>query len=239
MSLLELKGVGRKFGNRTALGAVSLGIERGEFVCLLGPSGSGKTTLLRIVAGLLDPKPGQVFFNGKDETKTPSRRRDIGFVFQNPSALFPHLNIFENVAFPFRRGNRKCEGNWREAVNKILHDVDLHEASNRPITNLSGGELQRIALARALVYRPALLLLDEPLSSLDNVLRAEMLTYMKNLHEKLGTTFLYVTHNEREARRVATHIAVLDDGRIHQFGPADDVFANPATDKVAQILRGI
>jgi ABC-type Fe3+/spermidine/putrescine transport system ATPase subunit len=219
---------------------ISIKIERGQFVCILGPSGSGKTTLLRIIAGLTKPTNGQILMNDIDQSKIPTHKRNIGFVFQSPTALFPHLNVFTNVSFPFERGNRKLKKgeDWKAEVRRILKLIGLDSYAHEGIANLSGGELQRVALARALVYKPALLLLDEPLSSLDNVLKDSFLDLMRKLHRELDITFLYVTHDEREAIRVSTHIAVLHDVCIQQFASVETITTTPDTPTVAKLIGG-
>ncbi len=239
MPLLEIRSVSHSYGKQPVLSDVTLLIERGRFVCLLGPSGSGKTTLLKIVAGLVTPLSGKIKILEQDQAPIPTHRRNIGFVFQSPNALFPHLNVFDNIAFPFRRGSRSApSGNWKNDVLEMIHKVGLTDYATKSVVTLSGGQRQRVALARALVYRPSLLLLDEPLSSLDNRLKGQLLELMHELHELSQATFVYVTHDEREALRVATDIAILDEGRVQQFGPIDDVVATPASKRVAEMLSG-
>lgn len=239
MSLLELRSIFHSFGHRTVLRNISLKIEKGHFVCFLGPSGSGKSTLLRIIAGLLKPTSGQVFINSIDQSKISTHKREIGFVFQSPTALFPHRNVFDNIAFPFKVGKRQLNNeNWKTEVNRLLSLIGLQAHANSGIANLSGGELQRVALARALVYHPDLLLLDEPLSSLDNILKKSMLELMQRLKKEYNTTFIYVTHDEREALRIATHIAILHDANIQQFGSVESILKKPKTREVAEIIGG-
>jgi putative spermidine/putrescine transport system ATP-binding protein len=239
MSLLEIRSVSHNFGDHRVLNSISLHVEKGQIVSILGPSGSGKTTLLKIIAGLIKPRSGQVFVEGRDQAAVPTYRRDIGFVFQSPVALFPHLTVFGNVAFPFTNGGRIISGEqWRNAVQRILALVGLQTVAHSSIANLSGGELQRVALARALVYKPSLLLLDEPLSSLDNVLKETMLVLMKRLRDDFDTTFIYVTHDEREAQFLATHVAVLDKSYLQQFGSVDEVARKPENPTVAKIIGG-
>lgn len=239
MSLLEVRSVYHSFAVDPVLSGVSFEAHSGQFVCLLGPSGSGKTTLLRIIAGLLKPSSGEVVISGISQAGIPTCNRDIGFVFQSSIALFPHLSVLENVAFPFKRGKRRSpNGPWRDAVHQILERVRLDVRADDSISDLSGGEKQRVALARALVYRPSLLLLDEPLSSLDNELKADLLTLIEQLYRETMTTFVYVTHDEREALRVATHIAVLDGGILQRFGEVSDVTIRPMKRRVAEIIGG-
>jgi len=239
VSFLVLNSIRHSFAEKTVLHDISLQVERGQFVCLLGPSGSGKTTLLKVIAGLIRPISGQVIIDGKDQVDIPTYRRDIGFVFQSPTALFPHLTVFENVSFPFRRGNRTNHyQSWRDAVHQILKRVELNLLADKGIAILSGGEKQRVAIARALVYQPSLFLLDEPLSSLDNILKRSLLELMQELHKELKITFIYVTHDEREALAVASHIAILDDFNLCQFGSVQEVTSKPKTPRVAEIVGG-
>lgn len=239
MSLLEVRSIFHTFDFDPVLAGISFATDVNQFVCLLGPSGSGKTTLLQIIAGLLRPSSGQIFINRCDQSSIPTHKRSIGLVFQSPTALFPHLSVFGNVAFPFKHGHRKCpSGTWRDAVHRMLKRVRLDVHADNSVANLSGGEKQRVALARALVYQPALLLLDEPLSSLDNELKSDLLDLMQQLHSETNTTFIYITHDEREALSVATHIAVLDDGRLQRFGTVSEVTARPEKRRVAEIIGG-
>ena len=239
MNVLSVQSIHHAFGSHTVLRDVSASVPEGGFLCLLGPSGSGKTTLLRIIAGLLTPDSGTILVEGEDQASIATSNRDMGFVFQSPEALFPHLTVFENVAFPFRRGGRKVfQIGWRDAVHQMLERLGLAVYADKSIANLSGGEKQRVALARALAYRPTLLLLDEPLSSLDNVLKAALMAQMEELHRDLSSTFVYVTHDEREALRLATHLAVLDEGELQQFGSVSNVTASPKNARVARIIGG-
>lgn len=243
---LQVEGIHHQFGNLEVLREVSFSIDTGDVLCLLGPSGSGKTTLLKILAGLIPQRAGRVLIDGIEHFRQPTSTRDIGFVFQQPDALFPHLNVWNNVAFPFRHGKKRLKirsgtrnsGNWRDAVNEVLHLTGLDASAHRPILELSGGMQQRVALARAIVYEPALLLLDEPLSSLDNILKKELLTLLYQLHERYQTTMVYITHDEREALQIATHLGVLDDRNkaVFQFGSADQVRLQPSCARVAEIL---
>lgn len=238
--VLQVEGVHHAYKNDWALQGVSFKVEPGQIVCLLGPSGCGKTTLLRIVAGLIAPTSGQILIQGVNQQNIPTHRRNIGFVFQD-AALFPHLNVYQNVAFPFTRGRRLLSGgdDWSKEVNRILHITNLQTTEHRSIATLSGGQLQRVALARALVYRPPLLLLDEPLSSLDNILKSQLLDLLLKLHDEYETSFLYVTHDEREALRIGTHIAIIDDEhQLRQFGTVEEVITRPASRKVASIVGG-
>ena len=194
MSFLDVSGAEKAFGSATVLGGVNLGVAQGEFVSLLGPSGCGKTTLLRIVAGLLGLDRGTVKLDGQDITTLPPHRRDVGVVFQN-YALFPHLTVAENVAFGLKARRRSAD-DTREAVKKFLELVHLSDFANRSVRALSGGQQQRVAVARALAVRPKLLLLDEPFSALDRKLRETMQIDLRRLLRELGTTSVFVTHDQ-------------------------------------------
>jgi ABC-type Fe3+/spermidine/putrescine transport system ATPase subunit len=196
--------------------------------------------LLKLIAGIYHVRPGsgRIMINGQDQAGISTHRRDLGFVFQSHDSLFPHLNVFENVAFPFRRGGRQLARPWREAVAEALIATEMDSFAKRSIVNLSGGQKQRIALARALVYQPALLLLDEPLSSLDRPRKNQLVEVLLRLHEKYPTTFLYVTHDDREALSIATHVAVLYEGELRQYGTASDVVSKPVCRRVAEIVGG-
>ncbi len=236
---IEINGLKVELGGTSVLRGVSVAVGEGEVLGILGPSGSGKTTLLRALAGLVRLQSGQINIAGKDQEGVSSWSRDIGFVFQSPNALFPHLTVFENVAFPFRRGGKRLSGgDWTEAVGEILRITGLAGFAKRSLATLSGGQLQRVALARALVYRPAILLLDEPLSSLDNRLKQSLLELLIDLKAKFGGTHIYVSHDEREIRYLADRVAVLIDGRIAQVGSIADVWSRPVSVEVARLIGG-
>jgi len=231
---VEAIAVQRRFGGVTALGGVSLTAAPGEFVTLLGPSGCGKTTLLRIIAGFDQPTAGSVRLNGHDVTKVPAHRRPVNMVFQRP-ALFPHLDVARNVAFgPRIAGIGKSE--LRARVDDALAMVRLDGYQHRRAHELSGGQMQRVALARAIVNRPEVLLLDEPLSALDLRIRLEMEEELRRLHRELGATFVYVTHDQREALALSDRIAVFSGGQIEQVGTPDEVYNRPATPFVARLV---
>jgi ABC-type Fe3+/spermidine/putrescine transport system ATPase subunit len=237
---LEVDGVNHAFGRDPVLKEISFNLGRGSILCVLGPSGCGKTTLLRIIAGLVKPHQGHVRIDGLDQAATPTHRRDIGYVFQD-LALFPHLNVRDNIAFPFLHGGRDVPRGEKvsKVVNEILNFSDLESIGHRGIANLSGGQLQRVALARALVYRPSILLLDEPLSSLDNLRKGHLLDLLLGLQEKFGTTLVYVTHDEGEARLIGTHVMVIEeDHALGQFGPTTEVIAKPSSPTVAHLIGG-
>lgn len=235
-SVLRVDEVNFAYGRTQVLKGISLSVEPGQSLCLLGPSGCGKTTLLYMIAGLLNPTSGRIYINEQDQQYIPTYRRNIGFVFQD-IALFPHLNVYENVAFPFTHCHKRIKQDWRKEVARILDITGIKAQSNNSIANLSGGQRQRVALARALVYQPSLLLLDEPLSSLDNLLKRQLLDLLNTLHEEYDTTFIYVTHDESEVLRIATHVAILDEShKLKQIGPVQEVINQPQSKEVAQII---
>jgi len=224
---LSVVGAAKAFSGVTVLGDVELAMSRGEFISLLGPSGCGKTTLLRILAGLTAPDQGRVTLDGEDITRRPPHRRDISVVFQN-YALFPHLSVAENVAFGLRARGAKAK-EIAPAVGRFLDLVQMRAYADRPISALSGGQQQRVAVARALVVGPKLLLLDEPFSALDRKLREAMQIDLKRLLRDIGTTAIFVTHDQDEALTMSDRIAVMHGGRIEQFGPPLEIYRRPAT----------
>jgi spermidine/putrescine transport system ATP-binding protein len=239
--LLELKGsqvtiehVSKKFGDYTALDNINITIQPGEFFSLLGPSGCGKTTLLRIIAGFEFPDDGAVLFDDTNVIPFPPDKRHSNTVFQT-YALFPHLTVYENVAFPLRlkKLDKKIID---EKVRYYIHLVQLDEHINKKPNQLSGGQKQRVAIARALINEPKVLLLDEPLSALDAKLRANLLIDLDNLHDKIGITFIYVTHDQSEALSVSDHIAVMNAGHVLQIGTPFEIYESPATQFVAQFI---
>jgi spermidine/putrescine transport system ATP-binding protein len=231
---LRLREVTKRFGDVVALDAVSLDIERGEFVTLLGPSGCGKTTTLRIVAGFEAQTTGSVSIRGERVDGVPPYRRNVNTVFQS-YALFPHLSVFENVAFGLRvRAVPAAE--LRRAVGRALDQVRLGGLDRRRPHELSGGQQQRVALARALVNEPAILLLDEPLGALDLKLRKEMQLELKRVHREVGITFIYVTHDQEEALTMSDRIAVMDAGRVVQLARPREIYEQPRTTFVASFV---
>ena len=226
-SFLDVSGASKSFGAATVLGGVDLRVGQGEFVSLLGPSGCGKTTLLRIVAGLLSVDAGTVKLDGEDITAKPPHRRDVGVVFQN-YALFPHLTVAENVAFGLRAKGRPA-AETRQAVKRFLELVHLESFADRSVRALSGGQQQRVAVARALAVRPKLLLLDEPFSALDRKLRETMQIDLRRLLRELGTTSVFVTHDQDEALTMSDRIAVMNRGAIEQFDSPEAIYKRPAT----------
>ncbi len=231
---LILRGVAKSYGHVMALDATDLDLAEGEFLTLLGPSGSGKTTLLMAVAGLIEPDGGEIRIDGKLATYLPVHLRDIGMVFQS-YALFPHLSVFENIAFPLRM-RRIDEAQIKRDVAAVLEKVRLDGMANRLPRELSGGQQQRVALARCFVYRPSIILMDEPLGALDKKLRDEMQLEIKHLHSELGVTILYVTHDQDEALVMSDRICLMNKGGIEQIGTADDLYFRPRSLFAAQFL---
>jgi sulfate/thiosulfate transport system ATP-binding protein len=229
------------FGGFTALDSVDLEIPRGGLVALLGPSGSGKTTLLRIIAGLEIADSGVVQFDGQDISDRSTRERRVGFVFQH-YALFRHMTVFENIAFGLRvrpRGTRPSPQRIRERVAELLDLIQLRNQAGRYPSQLSGGQRQRVALARALAVEPSVLLLDEPFGALDAKVRLELRRWLRQLHDEVGVTSVFVTHDQDEALEVADQIAVMNRGRIEQVGTPDEVYHRPATSFVYNFLGNV
>mgnify|MGYP003336458193 FL=1 len=229
---LKLTNLTKTFGDFTAVDDLSLTIPEGSFFALLGPSGCGKTTTLRMIAGLDEPTKGSISIGATDITNTRPYQRPVNTVFQN-YALFPHLSIFENVAFGMRRRGIK---DVKQEVERVLKLVELPHLAERKPAQLSGGQQQRIALARAIVNKPALLLLDEPLGALDLKLRRQMQIELKWIQTQVGLTFVHVTHDQEEAMTMADTIAVMNEGRIEQMGTPEDLYESPKTSFVANFL---
>jgi len=234
MIAVTLRGVLKRFGGVPAVDDVSLDVFEGEFLTLLGPSGCGKTTTLRCIAGFVRPDAGRVLITGRDVTDVAPHRRNIGMVFQS-YALFPHMSVLGNVTYGLRvRGVGKST--IAKKAEAALDLVRLSELGPRRVHELSGGQQQRVALARALVYEPSVLLLDEPLSNLDAKLRAEMRVDIRNLQKRLGTTMIYVTHDQEEALSVSDRIAVMNVGRIEQLATPSEIYDKPQTPFVADFI---
>ena len=231
---IHIEGLTKKYGSTYALDSVNLDIRSGEFLTLLGPSGSGKTTLLMAVAGFNRPDAGSIRFGDTEMILTPPHRREVGMVFQS-YALFPHMSVSENIAFPLKlRGIAAPE--CSERVAEALATVQLSEYGERGIDQLSGGQRQRVALARAFVFSPRILLMDEPLSALDKKLREHMQIELKHLHEKLGVTTVYVTHDQREALTMSDRIAVINEGRLVQVDTPNTIYNRPTNAFVADFI---
>lgn len=229
-----IEEVSKSFGDANVLNNVSLRINKGEFFSMLGPSGCGKTTLLRIIAGFENPDFGKVQFDGTDVVALPPNKRPVNTVFQN-YALFPHLSVFENVAFPLRI-QKVPKSDVTTKVNEYLNLVQLAEHGHKKPNQLSGGQKQRVAIARALINEPCVLLLDEPLSALDAQLRQRMLIELDEIHDKIGITFIYVTHDQQEALSVSDRIAVMSRGDVLQVGTPQEIYESPAKDFVAKFI---
>ena len=238
MATLEIASIWKTFAGTPALCDVSLSVAGGEIVALLGPSGCGKTTLLRIVAGLEPPDSGQVRLDGADIGGVPPQSRDFGLMFQD-YALFPHKNVFDNVAFGLRM-HRRAAGDTGAAITARVHDalalVGLQGLERRNVTELSGGEAQRVALARSLAPRPRLLMLDEPLGSLDRATRERLMVELRDILTGVHVTALYVTHDQTEAFSIADRVVIMNVGRIEQIGAPEALYRRPATAFVARFL---
>jgi multiple sugar transport system ATP-binding protein len=236
MAEVRLSGVSKRFGDTVAVSEIDMGIPDGSFVVLLGPTGAGKTTTLRLIAGLEKPDAGGISIGGRDVVHATPAQRDVAMVFQQYS-LYPHLTVRQNLEFPLKsplsRASREEIARVVGSVAKMLH-ID-HKLDNRA-TQLSGGEMQRVSIGRALVRRPAIYLMDEPLSSLDAKLRAEFRIELKRIQAELGATMLYVTHDQIEAMTMATHVGVLETGRLVQFGTPRAVYEDPDSVYVATRL---
>lgn len=235
-SLLHVQAVRKQFGKQVTAAGVDLHIANGEFFTMLGPSGSGKSTILRMIAGLEHPDSGHIVIKGQDVTDLPPWRRDLGMVFQQ-YANFPHMTVAQNIAYGLRR--RKLDRDAvRRRVSELLDLVSLPGFEDRPVTRLSGGEQQRVAIARALAPRPRLLLLDEPLSALDEKIRREMQAQLKDIQRATETSFVYVTHDQEEALTMSDRVAVLNRGHLVQVDEPYALFRRPKTKFVATFFRG-
>jgi sulfate transport system ATP-binding protein len=238
---IQIKDVSKKFGQFAALDNVSLEIPSGELVALLGPSGSGKTTLLRVIAGLEFPESGSILFEDEDITDRTARDRRVGFVFQH-YALFRHMTVFENIAFGLRvrpRKLRPSKSEIREKVHELLKLIQLQTLAGRYPSQLSGGQRQRVALARALAVEPSVLLLDEPFGALDAKVRLELRRWLRQLHDQVHITSVFVTHDQDEALEVADRVAVMNEGRIEQVGAPDEVYHHPTNPFVYNFLGNV
>ena len=235
---IRIRDIAKEYGESAALRGVDLDIQSGELVALLGPSGSGKTTLLRAIAGLEKPSRGSIFFGDLEASKLPARERQIGFVFQH-YALFKHMTVGENIAFGLSvrpRSKRPSRAERKKRVNGLLELVQLPGLEGRYPAQLSGGQRQRVALARALAVEPKVLLLDEPFGALDARVRKDLRRWLRNIHEEVGTTTLFVTHDQEEALELADRVAVLNKGKVEQWGTPDELFDHPATPFVHEFI---
>ena len=238
---IQAVSISKKFGQFVALDNVDLEIPSGELVALLGPSGSGKTTLLRIIAGLEFADSGKVRFDGNDISEQTARERRVGFVFQH-YALFRHMTVFENIAFGLKvrpRQFRPSKVQIRAKVNELLKLIQLETLAQRYPSQLSGGQRQRVALARALAVEPSVLLLDEPFGALDAKVRMELRRWLRQLHDEIHVTSVFVTHDQEEALEVADRVVVMNSGRIEQVGSPDEVYNHPATPFVYNFLGNV
>lgn len=233
-NIIQLKNASKSFSDHQVLKNIDLEVKNGEFLTLLGPSGCGKTTLLRLVSGFETPSSGAIYINGQDVTELPPHKRHVNTVFQS-YALFPHMNVFDNVAFGLR-----CKGltekDIEAQVMDALHMVKLEQFTLRKPQQLSGGQQQRVAIARAVVNKPLVLLLDEPLSSLDYRLRKIMQLELKQLQQQLGITFVFVTHDQEEALSISDRVVVMHEGGIEQIGTPQEVYEEPCNLTVAKFI---
>lgn len=235
MARVELRDLTKRYGDLVAVDDANLTIEDDEFVTFVGPSGCGKTTTLRLIAGFERPTSGQVRLGGEDISQQKPHQRDIGMVFQS-FALFPHMSVFDNIAYGLREDTDLSSGEIETKVNELLDLIQLPDVGDRDPGELSGGQQQRVALARALAIEPEVLLLDEPLASLDKKLRERMQVELRQLHEELEFTTIFVTHNQREAMSMSDRIVVMDEGRMVQVGSPREVYQHPESTFVADFI---
>ncbi|PKP60365.1 ABC transporter ATP-binding protein [Candidatus Atribacteria bacterium HGW-Atribacteria-1] len=231
---LSVKNISKKFGNFTAVNDISFDVEDGKFFSILGPSGCGKTTLLRMIAGFLQPNTGTVEIGGKNMLGIESNKRPVNLIFQN-LALFPMMNVYNNIAFGLRRRGEKGKS-VEQKVNSMLERVGLPDYGLKKIDQLSGGQNQRVAIARCLVLEPSVLLLDEPLGALDAKLREHMKVELKKLQAEVGTTFVYITHDQSEAMVMSDYVAVMNAGHFEQLDTPQHLYSNPSSAFVAQFV---
>src|SRR5205809_4222455 len=236
MAEVVIDRVTKRFGDVEAAKDVSLTVPSGEIVVLIGPTGAGKTTLLRLVAGLEKPDAGMITIDGRNATTDPPALRDVSFVFQQYS-LYPHLSVYDNLAFPLRAPARRVdEADIKKRVEQVAQLVRIDHKLSNSATRLSGGEMQRVAIGRALIRRPSIYLMDEPLSSLDAKLRADLRVELKHIQADLGATMLYVTHDQTEAMTMASRIGILDRGTLVQVGTPHEIYERPVNAYVAARL---
>ena len=233
-NIIDIKNVSKSFGDKCILDDVSISVKQGEFVTILGPSGCGKTTLLRMLAGFATPDKGQICINGVDITDAPPHQRPVNTVFQR-YALFPHLDVYENIAFGLKLQKVPAD-EIDKRVLKVLKMVSMTDYEDRDVESLSGGQQQRVAIARAIANQPKVLLLDEPLAALDLKMRKDMQIELKEMHKKLGITFVYVTHDQEEALTLSDVIIVMNEGKIQQIGTPTDIYNEPQNSFVADFI---
>lgn len=232
--IIELNNISKSFGDKVILDDVSIKVKKGEFVTILGPSGCGKTTLLRLLAGFGQTDKGEIRINGQDYTHTPPHLRPVNTVFQR-YALFPHLDVYENIAFGLKL-QKVPDPEIDKCVRKVLKMVSMTDYEDRDVESLSGGQQQRVAIARAIANQPKVLLLDEPLAALDLKMRKDMQIELKEMHKKLGITFIYVTHDQEEALTLSDTIIVMNEGKIQQIGTPTDIYNEPQNSFVADFI---
>ena len=232
--IIQIEHLSKSFENHLVLNDINLNIKKGEFVTLLGPSGCGKTTLLRLLAGFIAPDEGNIMMEGKDLTGIPPYKRQLNTVFQR-YALFPHLDVYDNIAFGLKL-NKMPEDEIDKRVSRVLKMVSMTDYEDRDVNSLSGGQQQRVAIARAIVNQPKVLLLDEPLAALDLKMRKDMQIELKEMHRKLGITFIYVTHDQEEALTLSDTVVVMNNGVIQQIGTPTDIYNEPCNSFVADFI---
>lgn len=237
-TVLELRALAKCYGTHTAVNGISISISQGEFFALIGPSGCGKTTTLRLIGGFEEPTSGEILLAGHSAAGMRPYQRDVSTVFQN-YALFPHLTVAANIAFGLERRNHLSRQEIRTKVGRALALVQLSSKETRRPHQISGGERQRVALARSLVLEPKVLLLDEPLSALDPNLRKQMRSELKNLQRRVGIAFLFITHDQEEALSLSDRMAVMNAGRLEQVGTPRELYRNPQSQFVAEFLGGV